>query len=151
MNDNSLKRKLLIAIGLLVSVAVIVSLVGYALYVYEQRKHLMKARATFDVDVIIDNVASPGNIESVELVICGEKRLIKPYEDKDGVVCWGGFISSPKQLLSPEGAPCPVEILITKDGKTKSYPADQLFSCPDCSGLHYYEIIGDKVIYRYSP
>ncbi len=148
MNDNTLKRKLLIIIALIIGTIFILSVVAYVFYLHERRQHLIRKRAAFDV--AINNVASLGNIESIELVICGEKRLIKPYEYKNSVV-WSDKISTPKRLLSPEGAPCPVEIFITKEGKTKRYSADQLFNCPDCSGLHYYEIIGDSAVYRYSP
>jgi hypothetical protein len=151
VNPPTLRKKLLTVTALIVGIALILSILTSLFYLHERRKHIMKQRATFDVDIIIDNIASPGDIERIELIICGEKRLIEPHKGKDGVVIWGDYISSSKQLLHPEGAPCPVEILITQEGKTKRYPADQLFDCPDCSGLHYYEIVGETAVYRYSP
>lgn len=118
------------------------------LYLEENKKYRLRKRTGFYLTV---DVTSLGTIERMEYVICGEKTPIEPYEDEDGSIIWGEKISTPKQLLTSKGPPCPVEILITKEGETKRYPADQSFDCPDCDGSHYYKIIGDKAVYRYSP
>ena len=143
------KKDSIAIVALIVCVLLMLSASAFFLYVEENKKHAMRQRATFDI--IIDDVASLSTIERMEYLICGEKTPIEPYEDEDGSVLWIEKISTPKQLLTPEGAPCPVEILITQEGKTKRYPADQPFTCPDCDGSHYYEIIGDKAVYTYWP
>ncbi|MCP4369624.1 MAG: hypothetical protein GY797_16160 [Deltaproteobacteria bacterium] len=148
MNDNAKKRKLLIAITLIVCIIVMLSAVTIVFYVQERKEHLRIQMGTFDIKI---DVASLGKFERMEYVVCGEKTLIEPYEDEDGSVLWTEKISTPKQLLTPDGPPCPVEILIIKEGETKRYPADQPFGCPECSGWHYYKIMRNKAVYRYSP
>lgn len=143
------KKKFLIAIALIIGVLLILSAATGVLYVEEHKKHALRKRATFDI--IVDDVASLGTIERMEYVICGEKTRIEPYEGEDGSVLWIEKISTPKQLLTSEGPPCPVEILIIKEGETKRYPADQPLSCPECSGWHHYRINGNTAAYTYSP
>ncbi len=149
MNDAPRKRKLPIAVALVIFVILTISTAIYVFYLHESRKYEMKKMETFNIS--IENVSSLGQIDHIEFVICEQKTLIESYKDHDGTVLWIEKIVTPQQLRTLEGQSCAVEIRVTKERKTTNYQADQLFDCPDCSGLHYYEIVEDKAVYRYSP
>jgi hypothetical protein len=100
--SSDFMRKLLIAIALIVCIILVLSAVTFIFYVQERREHLRIQMGTFDIEI---DVASLGKFERMEYAVCGEKTLIEPYEDEDGSILWTEKISTPKQLLTPEGAP----------------------------------------------
>ncbi len=138
------KRSLIIS-GVLGAIC----LAGIGWYHLEQRAHMRQQRQSFFVEI---DPSSFGTVDHMEFSICGEKSPITPYyTDEDGMMIWGDKIGTPKQLRSPQGEPCPVEIVLSVGEQTWIFPADQVFDCPDCSGIHNYIIQEENAVYRYSP